>query len=101
MPKSVSLSVHRNKVENRRKRDLAKSLTHNVQNMVRENDIRAYAVVGIAADGNAYALWDTGAVLPLWAFADTVAHVLREDIRSADIADDWRPNLTLKGGSPD
>ena len=95
---AVRLSVHRNKVESRRKRDLAKSLTNGVGAMVKERDIRAYAVVGIAADGKAYALWDTGAALPLWAFADTVAHVLREDIRDSGLEDDWKPTLTSKGG---
>jgi hypothetical protein len=97
MPKSVSLTVHRNKVENRRKRDLSKTLRSSVEHMVREQDIRAYAVVGIAADGKAYTLWDTGAVLPMWAFADTVAHVLREDIRESGIEDDWRPTLKVGG----
>ncbi|MQY48199.1 hypothetical protein GAO09_19370 [Rhizobiales bacterium RZME27] len=101
MTKSVSLSVHRNKVENRRKRELAKDAKAQVEALIREKDVRAYAFVAIAADGTAYARWDTGAVLPMWAFADTVAHVLREDICQADVADDWRPNLTLKGGSPD
>lgn len=95
--KPVSLSSHRNKVEARRKRTLANDLVRRVGKMVRDEDIRAYAVVGIGSDGGAYALWDTGAVLPMWAFADTVAHVLRTDIVQSEIKDDWRPNLTLKG----
>lgn len=98
MAKTVSLTAHRNTVEARRKRVLAKDMRCRVESLVRERDIRAYAVVGIAADGSAHALWDTGAILPLWAFADTVSHVLREDIRNSEIADDWRPTLTLKGG---
>lgn len=63
----VQLSVHRNKLESRRKRALAKELQRDTEKLVRENDIRAYAVVGIGADGKAYALWDTGAILPMWA----------------------------------
>lgn len=99
MAKTVRLAAHRNTVEARRKRILSKEMRTRVERMVRDEDIRAYAVVGIAADGSAHAIWDTGAILPLWAFADTVAHVLREDVRNADIADDWRPALTLKGAS--
>lgn len=95
--KPVALTMHRNKVEARRKRVLAKELCGRVESLVRERDIRAYAIVGIGADGDAYALWDTGAILPLWAFADTMAHVLREDIRSTEVEDDWRPTLTVKG----
>lgn len=97
MAKSVSLTVHKNKIESRRKRELAKDAQSQVEAIIRENDVRAYAFVAISADGSAYARWDTGAVLPLWSFAETVAHVLREDIRSTGAADDWRPNLTLKG----
>lgn len=95
----ASLSVHKNTVERRRKRELAKSLSKAVEQLTRESDLRAYAIVGIGADGNAFALWDTGAILPQWAFADTVAHVLREVIRSCGIADDWRPSLTVKGST--
>lgn len=94
MKKAVaSLSVHRNSIEGRRKRELARDLQKRTEKMVRDNDIRAYAVVGIGADGKAYAAWDTGAILPLWAFADTVATILRTDISSSDVVDDWRPNL--------
>jgi len=97
MAKQVSLSVHRNTVENRRKRDLAKSLRNGVEAMVKDRDIRAYAVVGIASDGQAYAMWDTGSVLPMWAFADTVSNVLRTDINASGLEDDWRPSLTTRG----
>lgn len=96
--KPVQLAVHKNTVEGRRKRALATELRSKAERLTRERDIRAFAIVGIAADGQAYAFWDTGAVLPLWAFADTVANVLRTDIQNAGIEDDWRPALTLKGG---
>lgn len=97
MTKSVSLSVHKNKVENRRKRDLAKNVKRDVEAMVREQDIRAYAFVGIGADGKEYACWNTGNILPLWAFADTVATVLKRDIELSDVSDEWVPALNLKG----
>lgn len=95
----TKLSVHRNKVESRRKRELAKELQSRTEAMVRENDIRAYAVVGIASNGKAYAIWDTGAILPMWAFADTFATTLRRDIEDSGVEEDWQPNLTLKGGN--
>lgn len=97
--KPVSLSVHRNKVEARRKQVLASEVGRLAASLVKEQDIRAYAIVGIAADGNAHAIWDTGAILPMWAFADTMSHVLREDIRNTDVQDDWKPSLTLKGSN--
>ena len=97
MAKPVNLTVHKNTVERRRKRELAKTLKSLVDTLTRENDLRAYAIVGIGADGNAYALWDTGDILPMWAFADTVSHVLREDIRSSNVEDGWRPALPGRG----
>lgn len=97
MTKSVSLTVHKNKVESRRKRRLAQDATRGVEAMIREKDIRAYAFVGIGSDGKAYACWDTGNILPLWAFADTVGTVLKSDIETSNVQDGWVPNLTLKG----
>lgn len=94
-----SLSVHRNSVERRRKAELSKALRTQVERLVRNEDIRAYAVVGINSEGKAFALWNTGAILPQWAFADTIATVLKEDILDCGIVDDWRPNLTLKGSA--
>ena len=97
MAKSISLTVHRNKVESRRKRDLAKDVQSQVEAIIRENDVRAYAFVAIAADGTAYSRWDSGAVMPLVAFPATVAELLHRDIANSDVVDDWKPNLTLKG----
>lgn len=97
MAKVTRLSVHKNSVEARRKRVLAKEVAAGAERMVREADIRAYAIVGIGADGRGYARWDTGAILPMWAFADVVAAILRQDLAASDVAEDWRPNLTLRG----
>lgn len=96
----ASLSVHRNTVEARRKRNLAKDIQAGAAKMVRDNDIRAYAVVGIGSDGRAYAIWDTGAILPMRAFADTVASILRDDISRSGVQEDWRQNLTTRGSEP-
>lgn len=93
----VRLSVHKNTVEARRKRALSKELTGRVEKLVRDTDLRAYAVVGIAADGSAHALWDTGAILPMWAFPSTVASALQIDMQNSGIEDDWRPTLPLGG----
>lgn len=94
---TTNLTVHRNRIESRRKRDLAKDVRCRVEKLVRDEDIRAYAFVGISASGNAFALWNTGAILPQWAFADTIGTILRDDIAGSGVKDDWRPNLTLKG----
>lgn len=97
MAKVANLSAHKNTVEARRKRTLAKELRSGVERMVRTADIRAYAVVGIAADGSAHAIWDTGAILPMWGFPDTIAAVVRIDMENSDAKEDWRPALTPTG----
>lgn len=90
---AISLTVHRNTVEKRRKRELAQGLSRRTADMIRSADIRAYAVVGIASDGSGHAIWDTGGVVPMWAFTDVVAGLLRRDIENNidQIAEDWRP----------
>jgi hypothetical protein len=95
--KPTQLAVHRNTVESRRKRALAKQLTERTAKLVRDADIRAYAVVGIAADGSVHALWDTGAIMPMWAFPDTIGNALRRDMENTDVDEDWRPALPLGG----
>lgn len=99
MAKAVSLNVHKNKLESHRKRALARDIQRGVEAMVREKDIRAFAFVGIASDGKAYTMWDTGACLPLWGFPDTISAVLKRDIETSEVVDDWRPALTVKGST--
>lgn len=86
-----SLSVHKNTLERRRKKDVAERLTRDTAKMVKDNDVRAYAVVAIKADGNGCVMWDTGKILPLWAFPETVAAILRKDIEGSGVVDDWKP----------
>lgn len=88
---AVRLSVHKNTVARRRKKERATVMSKAAADMCRVHDVRAYAIVGIACDGRAYASWDTGRALPMWAFADTVATVLRKDIETCEVEDDWRP----------
>jgi len=96
---AVKLHVHKNRVEARRKRNLANDATKGVAAIIKERDIRAFAFVGIGADGEAYAIWNTGAILPQWAFGDTIATILKNNISNSGISEDWKPNLTLKGGN--
>ena len=90
-----SLTVHRNTLEKRQKRARVDDLVRQTKKMMRDVDLRAYAVVGIAADGSGHALWDTGGVVPMWAFTDVVSGLLRRDIENNidRVAEDWRPPL--------
>lgn len=96
MKRPVSLTAHRNKVEARRKRELAKDIERQVSGLVKERDIRAYGFVGIASDGKAYALWDTGGAIPMRVLPHVFGQALSDDIFNSGVEDDWRPALPVK-----
>lgn len=93
----VTLSVHRNTVENRAKRERAVYAQKRVETIMRENDVRAYAFVAIGANGKMYSTWDTGAILPQWAFPATVAYALQRDLEDHGVEEDWKPTLPIRG----
>ena len=97
MKKPVSLTVHRNKVESRRKRELASHAKARVEQIIRETDIRAFAFVAINAEGKMFATWDTGAIMPMWAFPAMIGEALRRDMEDVGVSEDWKPNLTVRG----
>lgn len=96
----ASLSLHRNTIERKAQRERSKALVRDVEQLTRQVDIRAYAIVGIGADGLGYAYWDTGAIVPMWGFADTMAAILRKDVDDTEAEEDWKPPLPkgLKDG---
>lgn len=97
MAKRVDLSVHRNSVEKRRRAVVRADLLRAVSKHLREVDVRAYAVVTLAADGCGYAFWDTGACVPMWGFPGLVQGVLARNIEASGVEDDWRPALPIRG----
>ena len=90
----VALAVHRNTLEHRRKREMAKHASTLIGGSIRETDIRAYAFVGLTADGGAICWWDTGGVIPLFAFTDVMASMLRKNIAESGVDEEWKPGLS-------
>ncbi len=92
------LSCHKNTVEKRRNRQIAKDITRSGAKMCRDADIRAYALVGIDANGRSHCEWDTGSILPLWSFPSTIERMLARDIEESGIEETWKPPLLpIKG----
>ena len=89
----INLTVHKNTIEKKQKRELAKDAQRRVERVIRECDLRAYAFVGIGADGSAYAVWDTGAIMPMWCFGGAMASILQCDMENEIEGDDWKPPL--------
>lgn len=92
--KPVSLTVHKNTIERRRKKELASTLRSEVQKMVRNHDLRAYAIIGIDSGGRSHASWDTGGIMPMWGFPETMCAVLRRDMEESGVEEDWKPPIT-------
>lgn len=93
MAKMVNLSAHRNTLEGRRKREAAKAASGKVLGIMRQEDISAYAFVGISSTGDVFATWDTGAIMPMVAFPEVVRSMLAEDMAQSGVQDDWKAGL--------
>lgn len=91
MKKPVSLTVHKNKIESKRKRDLASEVDFG--KLVRDNDIRAYAFVGFDSKGRSFVCWDTGKIMPMWGFPGAVEWAIKIDIERSDIEEDWEAKI--------
>lgn len=90
-------TVHKNTVERRVKRERRDTAVADVRGLMSAHDVRAYAFVGITAEGKAVACWDTGSILPMWGYPEMIAAALRRDMEESGIAETWTPPLPLKG----
>lgn len=88
---TVNLSVHRNTVEKRAKRQLGNAFRKDIEKVFRDKDIRMYVFVGIDANGKAQTYWDTGGIIPLWAAPSMVMEILQKSMGEFD--EDWKPPL--------
>lgn len=91
--KPVSLTAHKSNIERTRRKTVKQDMQATVRNMSNNGNIVAYAIVGLSDDGRAFAGWDTGGLLPMWAFPDTVCNVLRCDIAESEVDEDFRRPL--------
>ena len=91
--KTVALSVHKNTIEKRRRKAIQNNMVRAAGNMGKQ-DVRAFALVAISADGSALCAWDTGSILPLWGFAPTINNILSRDIEDSGVEDTWSPSLS-------
>jgi hypothetical protein len=92
----INLGLHRNTVAGRTKRALAKEFGNRVEAMIRENDIRCAAFIGIAEDGRAFTHWDTGGLIPLYGFPETMGAILRTSVETSGSEEDYK--APIQGG---
>lgn len=91
--KPVSLSSHKSQIERTRRKKVRAEMTRDAKAMASDDNIVAFAIVAFTDDGRAKAAWDTGGVLPMWAFPQTVSEVLRCDLETSGVDDDFRKPL--------
>ena len=93
MAKPVNLTEHRNTIEKRRRRAMRDDMIAACRSMAGDRDIRAFAIVAIDASGEACTQWDTGGIIPMWAFPGTVQRVLDFDLAQSGVAEDFKAPL--------
>lgn len=92
-----NLFLHKNTMEKRRRKEIVSSLTGKMRKKLNEVDVRAYAVVCIDANGKGHCEWDTGSIMPIWGFAQTIHEVLKRDIEESGVDETWKPPLRVDG----
>lgn len=90
---ATNLREYQNQQEVQRKADLEKYLIDSIKEIFQHNDIRAAAFVAIDSEGKAFSEWDTGAIVPMWAFSEMVGTILSTDLAESEVEEDWRPPL--------
>jgi hypothetical protein len=56
-------------------------------------NIVAYALIAFSDDGRAFVDWNTGGIMPMWAFPSTVREVLQADIEQSCVEEDFKSPL--------
>ena len=91
--KTVSLKAHKSQIERTRRKAIRAEMRDCVGAMASQNNLVAYAIVGLSDDGRAFAAWDTGGAVPMWAMPQVVAEVLRADMDTGEVAEDFKRPL--------
>jgi hypothetical protein len=90
---AASLSVHKNKIEARKRRELQRDMSRSVHEINQARHVKAYAIVTFNDDGSACCDWDTGGIMPMWGFGEAVSEVLRTDLAQRAHHEDYRPKI--------
>jgi hypothetical protein len=82
--KPTKLSVHKSNIEKRERRAVRDDLRREVERLTAQATVVAYALVAFDNEGNATASFDTGKIMPLWAFPGACEYVIRTEVERAD-----------------
>ena len=85
------LSVHRSNIEKRERRAVRDDMRKQVERMTAQGNIAGYAIITFDTEGNAAAAFDTGKLMPLWAFPGACEYVLKSEVMHVE--EDFRAKL--------
>ena len=80
----MKLSVHKSNIEKRERRAVRDAMRKDVEAMTAAGNVVGYAIVAFATDGTAQAAFDTGNLMPLWAFPGACEYVVRQNVEEVD-----------------
>lgn len=89
----ASLTAHRNTLAKRHRKNMQSGMVQAARNQGTQ-DVRAWALVTVRANGTISAEWDTGSIMPMWAFPSTMEAALRRDMEDSGVEETWRPELS-------
>lgn len=95
MKKPVSLTAHKSQIERTARKTIRTEMVGAAQAMASDHNILSYAIVGFDDEGRAFAAWDTGKIMPKWAFPAAVFRVLDRDCDMVE--DDYKAPLRRTG----
>ena len=82
-------TVHINTVRKRKRAQVADDLLTAAKAYAREGTMAGFALVVFTEDGKADCSFDTGGLMPLWAFPGAVEFVTRDAVRDG-VEEDYR-----------
>jgi hypothetical protein len=82
--KTPKLSVHKSNLEKRDLRTIRDHMRKSVEVLTAESDTVAFALVVFDTKGQATAHFDSGGLMPLWAFPGACEYVLKSEVALVD-----------------
>lgn len=81
-------TVHLNTVRKRKRASVAAAMVADARNHARNGAVAGYALIVFTEDGKASCNFETGGLMPLWAFPGACEFVLRDGVSGVD--EDYR-----------
>lgn len=99
--KPLSLTAHRNTRARRERKQLRTDMVRAARDMASRHPVVGYVLIGFDRNANAYASWDSGKVIPLWALPGYVEKCMDMEVQhhsACGYNDDFEPQRSEDKG---